>query len=64
MNDMNVQVFDEKNNKVIGVFSIALGGVNYVPTNDELFEEAWKCAVEDGLVDQRRKKDYHFKVLD
>ena len=60
---MNVKIIDSTNNRLIGIFSINLGGVNYIPTESELFSEAWRCAVDDGIVDVQRKSDYTYQVV-
>ncbi len=61
---MDVQIFDCKNQKKVAVFTISLKGLNYQPTEAELFDEAWKCAIEDKLVDINRKFDYQFKLIE
>ncbi len=60
---MDIEVFDIKNQCVIGVFKVSIRGVNYQPTMNEVFEEAWRCAVEDNVADPNRKRDYSYKAL-
>lgn len=61
---MDVEIIEVKSNKVIGVFSISLLGGNYHPSYEELYQEAWRCAIDDKLVDQTRKQDYIFRVIE
>lgn len=61
---MDVEVIESKNNKVVGVFSINLLGGNYHPSYEELYQEAWRCAIDDKLVDEDRKQDYTFRVIE
>jgi hypothetical protein len=61
---VNVEVIEIKNNKVVGTFSINLLGGNYHPSYEELHQEAWRCAIDDKLVDGSRKQDYKFRVIE
>jgi hypothetical protein len=61
---MDVEIIESKTNKVIGVFSISLMGGNYHPSYEELYQEAWRCAVDDKLVDANKRKAYSFKVIE
>lgn len=61
---MDVEIIESKNNKVIGVFSISLMGGNYHPSYEELYQEAWRCAVDDKLVDANKRNDFSFRVIE
>ncbi len=61
---MDVEVIEINSNKVVGVFPINLLGGNYHPSYEELHQEAWRCAIDDKLVDQTRKQDYTFRVIE
>lgn len=61
---MDVEVIESKSNKVVGVFSINLLGGNYHPSYEELHQEAWRCAIDDKLVDEGRKQDYALRVIE
>ena len=61
---MDVEIIESKTNKVIGVFSISLMGGNYHPSYEEHYQEAWRCAVDDKLVDANKGKAYSFKVIE
>lgn len=61
---MNVEVVESKSNKVVGVFSINLLGGNYHPSYEEPYQEAWRCAIDDKLVNEGRKQDYKFRVIE
>jgi len=60
---MDIKIIDSVNNKVVGTFDIIMGGLNYTPSHSELFSEAWRCAVDDGIVDVQRKSDYTYQVV-
>lgn len=60
---MDIEVFDTKNQRVIGVFKISIRGENYQPKINEAYEEAWKCALDDELADPTRKSDYTYRAL-
>lgn len=60
---MDIEVFDTKSQRIIGVFKISIRGENYRPTINEAYEEAWKCALDDGIADPTRKSDYSYRVL-
>jgi len=60
---MNVKIIDTINNAVVGIFEINLAGLNYVPSQSELFAEAWRCAVDDAVVDIQRKTDYTYQIV-
>lgn len=61
---MNVEIIEIKHKKVVGTYPISLLGGNYRPSYEELYQEAWRCAIDDKLVDQTRKQDYAFRVIE
>lgn len=60
---MKVQITEIKSRKIVGVYPVVLKGMNFRPTYDELYTEAWRCAVEDGLVDEANSDNYALNVL-
>lgn len=60
---MDIEVFGTKSQRIIGIFNISIRGGNYQPTINEAHEEAWKCALDDGVADPTRKSDYSYRVL-
>lgn len=61
--DKKVEIRHTASNKVIGIFPIVLGGLNYTPNRQDLFDLAWQCAVEDGLVDEVKKEDHEARII-
>jgi hypothetical protein len=59
---MNVLIIETKTGKLAASIPIVLQGMNYTPTEEQYYAEAWKCAVDDKSVDANRKKDYTFKL--
>lgn len=57
---MNIQIRDKKTGKVVADIPVILQGMNYEPTQEQYFEEAWRCAVEDKSVVPNDKSDYEF----
>jgi hypothetical protein len=60
---VDIEIFDSKSQCIIGVFKISIRGENYQPTINEAYEEAWKCALDDGIADPTRKSDYSYRAL-
>ena len=58
---MQVLIVENKTGKVVGSYTINLGGLNYTPSDEEYFSEAWRCAVEDGIVEATERAKYSFK---
>ena len=57
---MHILITDRKTAKNFTVGPIFLIGANYTPTKGEYFEEAWKIACDDGLVDPNNRANYSF----
>lgn len=47
---MNVQIIEKKNDKSVGVYPITLGD-SMGQSESDYFDEAWRCAIKDRLVD-------------
>lgn len=64
---MNVLIVDKETNMLL--FTIPVNIAKRVgvkkdgPTPEEYFEEAWKCAVEDGDVDRNTKEQHYFSLM-
>lgn len=61
---MHVQIIDKATQKLIATYPIILGGLNYVPTEKEYHDAAWRCAVDDGAVTSADKSKYEFRMQD
>lgn len=59
---MLVTIVEEQTKKVIGTFPVVLGIYGQDQTDQDYFNEAWKCAVEDGLVDSEKRSKYVFSI--
>ena len=57
---MNVQIRDKRTGKLVADIPVMLQGMNYAPTQEQYFEEAWRCAVEDKSVVPDGKSEYEF----
>ncbi len=61
---MDVLIIETNTGKLIGSFPIVLGGQNYTPSEKEYFDQAWRCALEDNMVEQDGREKYSFKLGD
>ena len=57
---MYVVITDNNTAQNYRVGPIHLSGVNYTPTEEEYFKEAWRIACDDGLVDAKNHASYSF----
>lgn len=59
---MNVVINRREDCKVIVRYEIHLAGEDTTPPDQAYFDEAWKRAVADRLVDGRHRADYGFQL--
>jgi hypothetical protein len=59
---MNVLIFRNSDGKQVGKYQINLAGQNYIASETEFFAEAWRCAVEDNLVNEEKQDKFTFKL--
>lgn len=59
---MKVFIIETVSNKVITEIPINFGMANTTTTENDIFDEAWKSAVEDNLVDVKNKSKYKFEI--
>ncbi len=59
---MNVLIIETGTKHVVATIPVVLQGMNYTPSEQEYFSEAWKCAVEDGMVEKDSRAKYSFKL--
>ncbi|HUL13655.1 MAG TPA: hypothetical protein VLU73_16010 [Methylococcaceae bacterium] len=57
---MEVVITENTTGEVVATYTINLGALNYTPSDEEYFSEAWRCAVEDGVVYVHSRGDYSF----
>lgn len=59
---MNVAIVRRATNDVIARYEVHRAGNGSPPEDAEYFDEAWQRAVEDGLVDLHRRREYEFRL--
>ena len=60
----NVLITEKRTGRVIVTYPVDVEGMNYTPSTNEYIARAWECAVEDKMVDVKRKGDYSFALKD
>ncbi len=61
---MIVQISLKTNGKVVARVPVIFLTANYHPSLDELINEGWRAAVEDGFVDPGGKSEYNFEIFE
>lgn len=59
---MNVAIVSRATKDVVARYEVHLAGNGSPPPDARYFDEAWQRAVEDGLVDLHRRRDYEFQL--
>jgi hypothetical protein len=60
---LDVLIVETKTGELATRIPIALKGIGYSPSEDEYFNEAWNCAVQDETVDPNCREDYSFQLV-
>ena len=60
---MNVSITEIKTNKIVATYLVNAGGLNYEPESQEYFSLAWRSAIDDGVVEEKNKKNYSFSFV-
>jgi hypothetical protein len=60
---MDVLIVETKTGKVVAKLPVVLQGMNYTPSEQEYFTEAWRCAADDKTVDSKRRDEYSFQLV-
>ena len=60
---MKVKISDAYSNEEIKTYSIDLGDTNTHLLDQDYFEEAWKTAVQENMVNQERRSEYKFEIV-
>lgn len=60
---MNVLIIETKTGKVVATIPVIHHGMNYTSSEQEYFNEAWRCAVEDNIVEPNRRFEYSFQLV-
>ena len=59
---MDIRIINTCTKKLIGVYPIILGG-SLGHIEKDYFDEAWRCAVDDGLVEGDARASYNFEIV-
>ena len=59
---MNVAIVKRGTKDVVARYEVHRAGNGSPPPDVEYFDEAWQRAVEDGVVELHRRRDYEFKM--
>lgn len=59
----NIRVIEKDSGLLVAIIPVVLQSFNSKVTNDDYFEEAWKCVVEDKLADANDKLKYTFNFI-
>lgn len=57
---MNVYVVEKEGGRCVATYPVVGGVINALTPNEFYFEEAWKCAVDDCVVQAEDKEKYTF----
>ena len=60
---MDVLIIETRTGRRIASIPVVLHGMNYTPTEQEYLAEAWRCAVDDGIVEAARCDEYSFQLV-
>ncbi len=59
---MKVLIIEIESGRVAAAVPVIIQGANYTPSDAEYFNEAWRTAVEDGIVDANKRRLYRFEL--
>lgn len=59
---MDILIIEISSGRVVATVPVILQGMNYTPSEQEYFSEAWKCAVRDGIVEESSQAKYNFML--
>jgi len=59
---MNVLIIETKTGRLEAKIPTVMKGMNYAPSEQEYFNEAWRCAIDDKVVDPNRRGEYTFQL--
>jgi len=58
---VEVSIIDRSTGAIVAKYNINYALLNGQPQIADIFEEAWACASQDGLVDSKKRDNYNFK---
>jgi hypothetical protein len=59
---MNVAIVRRATKDVVARYEVHRAGNGSPPPDSDYFDEAWQRAVEDGVVELNRRRDYDFQL--
>ena len=59
---MDVSIIEKASGKLIARYTVHLNGLNYTPAEDEYYSAAWKCAVDDEVLEPDDREKYTFNM--
>lgn len=59
----NISVIENDTGLLVATIPVVLRSFNSEVTNEDYFEEAWKCVVEDRLADANDKLKFTFSFI-
>ncbi len=59
---MNVLITECNTGHIVATVPVILQSINFTPSEQEYFSEAWKCVLEDGLVEKNDRVKYCFEM--
>ena len=60
---MDVLIIEIKTGKTAATIPVTMEGQKHIPSEQDFFAEAWRCAVEDKSVDPARRNEYSFRLI-
>ena len=57
---MNVYVIEKNSGKCIATYPVVVSNIKSQTTENDFFDEAWQCAVEDKIAKSDEKEKYTF----
>lgn len=59
---MNVLIIETETGRLAATIPTVVKGMNYAPSEQEYFNEAWRCAIDDKVVNPNRRGEYTFQL--
>ena len=60
---MDVLIIETKTGRLAAKIPVILQGLNYTPSEQEYFKEAWRCVMDDKTVDPNRRDEYSLQLV-
>jgi hypothetical protein len=60
---MDVQIIEIDTARTAATIPVSLARQHRIPSEQDFYAEAWRCAVVDQRVDAQRRGDYRFQLV-